>query len=151
MRCWEPGAQNLEARPCLQGAPVHCKVNTDFCQREGGTRENCSGAEMDEQDLSGQRRGKGIPGREQKKQRPRGGRERGIFRELLLGWHGWHGKNSKRLGWREPSHSRTLKCVRVMHWGPPGSLSYRSVVGPPPRWRGQNRGQGGRERVGEQI
>lgn len=30
---------------------------------------------MDEQDLSGQRRGKGIPGRGQRKERLRGGRE----------------------------------------------------------------------------
>ena len=105
---------------------------------------------MDEQDLSGQRRGKGIPGRGQRKQRPRGGRDHGIFRELLLGWHGWHGKNGRRLGWREPSHSQTLEFVRVMQWGSPRSFSRRSVVGTP-WWRGQNRGQGDREHMSEQI
>ena len=51
---------------------------------------------MDEQDPSGQRRGKGIRGRGQK-QRPRGGRDHGIFRELLLGWHGWHGKKRQEI------------------------------------------------------
>lgn len=49
---------------------------------------------------------KGIPGRGQKKQRPRGGRENVAY-SGNFSWVGMAGmeKNSKRLGWREPSHN----------------------------------------------
>lgn len=58
-------------------------------------------------------------------------------------------KNSKRLGWSGSQATAEPQMCQGYALGPPGS--HRSVVGALPRWRGQNRGKGGRERVGEQI
>ena len=82
---WEPGTWKLEVRgPALRGSSPLQENNSNFCQLEGGIQEDCSGAGMDERDLARQSRAKGIPGRGQKRQRPRGGRDQSIFGEVLM-------------------------------------------------------------------